>query len=475
MNEDVDEPSLTQYIFRAIKKHGKPIKAHALALLLPGHTYGEISRELDRLVIARLLSCNDGAYWPRYVLDAPMISLDAPLGTYEWEAIRLEAMGEKTPVKYSNPFLKFTPPGGFHQGGRGTCVGHSTALMMQCNYLAMTGDYPNEIDVKEAARNQVVQVGSCDLVYDKWYHSVFSPQWCYEISRQAGNISSPSGSTSLAAMKAMKSVGAVPWEKCLTSKTPACAPKCYPYTEADCRVFAEGHKIDGYATITSFDGVMDAIENSQAHCVIMPINLEQDYLTPDSAGNWKVHVGQPKAGSHSLCWVKTDREKGRIACKNSWGEGFPEYTWIDRRYWQENAGPGFVALDKTDAKIARGIYAYVTIVTNVPCIISVVDSERTYEQVGGRAALMLEAGFDYTIRATPKDPEQVNEPFIETTIEADRDCQIDLLFTLKTPATPLNNGKGAWGSLFERLRQLMVGIFGKPPAIVGTYRSIKND
>lgn len=349
-------------------------------------------------------------------------------GYYEYETIQKGTKEQKTGRQYS-PFKKYFPKL-WAQGDRGTCVGHASAIFAQSNYLALTGDYPTDAEIAEAKPDQEEDIG-CKLVYDKWYHTIFSPQYIYETSRIIGNVTYPSGSFCSAAVKALKKWGAVTWERCLTSKSVFCAPKFYPLTQEELEPLAADHKIDGYATVTTFQSVMDAIDQNHAHCVLMPINVEYDYLNPTSDGLWRVHPGREKAGSHALPWIAVDWDRRWIGCWNSWGDAVPQITWIDEAYYKENAGPGFVSLDKSEVKIAREKYARIILDANVPATFWL-DGE---DLAGQPATAMVEKDMGYAVGAMEKSTGKTINQIIEVGNDVD-EVRVDFEFDVPAPAQP---------------------------------------
>jgi len=99
---------------------------------------------------------------------------------YEWEPLQL-AVKRESIFPSTHPFTRYLPAG-WHQGDRGSCVGHACAIWMQCNYYALTNDYPAPDEIDQSARDRQLDLKTCFLVYDKWYRTVFSAQWCYHIS-----------------------------------------------------------------------------------------------------------------------------------------------------------------------------------------------------------------------------------------------------------------------------------------------------
>jgi len=89
---------------------------------------------------------------------------------YEWEALQL-AVQRVSLLPKNHPFAPYLPKG-WMQGDRGTCVGHACAIWMQCNYYALTGDFPTPEEMAEALPDQIKDLKSCILVYDQWYRTV---------------------------------------------------------------------------------------------------------------------------------------------------------------------------------------------------------------------------------------------------------------------------------------------------------------
>jgi len=415
-------------IFKIIKDAGRPLTFGEIYKAYPSTTLEE---ELVGLIVEGWLRrLPEGKYWPKRYLEPPMKAADREPqpGYYEYETIQKGAKEQKTGRFYS-PFKKYFPKL-WAQGDRGTCVGHASAIFAQSNYLALTGDYPTDAEIAEAKPDQEEDIG-CKLVYDKWYHTIFSPQYIYETSRIIGNVTYPSGSFCSAAVKALKRWGAVTWERCLTSKSVFCAPKFHPLTRAELEPLAADHKIDGYATVTTFQSVMDAIDQNHAHCVLMPINVEYDYMNPTSDGLWRVHPGRAKAGSHALPWIAVDWDRRWIGCWNSWGDAVPQITWIDEAYYKENAGPGFVSLDKSEVKIAREKYARLIMDANVPATFWL-DGE---DLAGQPATAMVEKDMGYAVGAMEKSTGKTINQIIEVGSDVD-EVRVDFEFAGPAPTQP---------------------------------------
>jgi len=458
---------LQQKIFRTLKGIGKPLSLSALSFSM-NSPEREVLPALAELILQGWISEKEGKYWIPYFLDPPLkkADLEKKVGeAWNYQEISLELLAGEKPEQaepFKQPFEKYLPHG-WSQNGRGTCTGHAGAIQMQMNYYAVTGDFPTEEEMKEAKANLTKDLGSCSMVYDQWYRTVFSAQWCYHIGRVHGNVKYPSGGYTKAVVEAMKKYGAVPWDACLTPKTPACAPLTYPHDLGDLLPLALQHRIDGYAVVLTFEAVMDAIEQSPSHCVNMATNLEEDYLRPSPGNIWKAHPGQPKAGSHALPWVFVDRAKGLIGCWNSWGNtDYPQTCWVDKKFWAENCSPGYVALDKDEVRIGKDIYIRATLSSNVPAKFLVSDGEKETEY-SGSPVLSLERGKPYKITAHPIALGEVEELYLEKSVcyfDEPRDQSIVFTFTKKTPSDPGNPGTPGttpdWvADLFRRVGEIL--------------------
>ncbi len=321
----------------------------------------------------------------------------APHTFYEYERIALVPKVKVSILPSNHPFIRYLPKGWF-QDGRGTCTGFAGAIEDQCNYYACTRDYPTDEEIAQAQAGLTMQVGDCTVIYDRWFRTVFSAQWAYHIGRIVGGVTYPSGGYCSAVAQSMKVYGGLPWDKVITSRTPFCAPECYPLPLEEAKELSKLHRWNGYAKITTWQGIMDAIATSNCHCIMMPINVYD--VPPDSNGNRR--VGGNPSGSHALPWLFVDFENNRIGSWESWGPDNPQVLWIDEKYWREAGGPAFLPLDEEEALIATIDYTKVTISANIPCNFSINGEDRP-EGITTKFLVMLECLREYTITATPQD------------------------------------------------------------------------
>jgi len=360
---------------------------------------------------------------------------------YVWESLQL-AVERVSILPGTHPFVPYLPKG-WMQGDRGTCVGHACAIWMQCNYYALTNDLPTNEEMNQALSDQTKDLGECTLTYDQWYRTVFSAQWCYHISRVIGNVTHPSGSFCSAAADAMRKIGAVGWDQCLTPKSPLCAPQTYPLPFDETKALCKDHVLDGTAKIATWRGIMDAIATSQQHCILMPINVYD--IPPDSQGN--LRLGGIPSGSHALPWLFVDYQNQRIGCWNSWGTEYPQVTWIDEKYWNQAGGPAFISLDKSEVMFMKCIYSRVAVSADIPCIFRVNGEERPEGYILSFAA-QLESLKACTITAIPQDTHYAAQTRTFTPKEVDETVK----FTFKSEPDP---AEPWWKTLIKKLLEMI--------------------
>lgn len=456
-------------IFAVIKGKNRPLTIGEIATLLMESEI-KVEGNVNLLVSEGWLIdiVNDlgtHKFFPAVFLDAPLPKSETekkPLLSWSYETISFLTGKEQVQTTgiFETPFKKYFPPL-WSQNGRGTCTGFSGAITMQSNYLGLhPEDAPTPEEVAQSAYNKLLNLGSCQMVYDTWFKTVFSAQWCYHIGRIEGKVTYPSGGITKYVMAAMVKYGGVPWDTCLTPKTPTCAPLTYPYSFEDTKARAADHKLKGYATLTTFDAIMNAIRDSPAHCVNMSTNLEMDYKTPSGGDVWKAHVGAEKAGSHALPWVDVDFDRRMIRCYNSWGD-FP-HTWIDEQFWRENCGPAFLPLDDEEAIIGKKIFVKTNLVSNYPAkfIIRDATGEILGEYSPSPQTVYLEVGKTYNITAVSLAPTETKEASIVKPVTVPDNLEWQETFSF-TPAaiTPPQPPKPVPGWV-KRLRELLEKLFG---------------
>lgn len=347
---------------------------------------------------------------------------------------------------YKSPLLAYLPD--LDQGERGTCVGHASCYWMSANYYACTGLRPSPEEMK-ALKDQILNLGSCTMVFDAFWDGILSPQWNYQSARKIGNVTYPEGAFSGDMAKAAVKIGGVPWNQCLTPKFPVCVPDSYPAGEAALNKMAEGHRLQGFATAVSWETVKEMIAESNGRGVIFATNLYADYGELDEEGCWRNHPGGEIVGSHEVWAYGVDWDKDMILIKNSWGTTC-QYPKIRKDFYDDCVGPAYGCIDTEEVLIGKTQYTKL--------LISAKDNKGAPVQVtitiDGLSPIdyQVESGIRHTVRVTPVFPAQYNEAslyqIVDPTMEQ-TELEVSFTFTKKT-------AKG-----WEWVRDLFRRLFGR--------------
>jgi hypothetical protein len=343
---------------------------------------------------------------------------------FDWGKIQ-RAKGEPVATRtgiYESPYLKYMPM--FNQAGRGTCVGHSGAFWMMANYFATiqetTGviDAPTPEDVATAKSDQYIDFLNadnsiqCRMLYDAWYRTVLSPQCCYEFTRETENATYPEGACVNTVPKAMRDLGICEWQDCLTPKTNTCTPHFHPLSRDEVVKRASAHRIKGWAMLTNFTDILNALASSKGRFAILALNLWEDYGNPNANNELKTHFGEDYAGSHAVVTGKVDFDKRRFEWLTSWGS-FVRKVWITEAYWKVAGGPVFIPIDDEEIMIGRMLYSKVAVSSNIPCWFSI-DGESRMDEMS--FVVSLEREKPHRIVARPRFPAQYKETELVSTI-----------------------------------------------------------
>lgn len=438
-------------IFKFLKEHGTASLDEILEKtgMLRVDATPDIEEYVRKGYIERL---PDGDYRIKFVLNPPLP--DEPIETKYWDYTKirekLQGGGAVTPTvpadvprKWRNPYLQYLPTQ-IDQGGRGTCVGFSTAIGLTLLYFAITKDLPTPEDLKSIQRNIEEQLGCANskpLIRDNFGKRWKSPQFIYDRSREVGGVTEPSGSWLSAAVKAIRDYGACFETDCWTSKSAYCTTQFYPLkpgettNESKPRILALGaeHKTKGYATVIDFDQFCTAIYTQWRDLKgggfgLVPVNIYANYTQDGCVGNYPDPAGEC-VGSHAQCVVGYDLDAGTMEVRQSWGKDWSDAGGWSKRYWNEAAGAGFIILDDEEAAIGMALYSRVTISANVPCTYTINGEVHTDDP----DVAALERGRTYEIVAFPKNPELVTAPSLEIDITpTEAEQSVKFVFTLKT-------------------------------------------
>jgi hypothetical protein len=352
-------------------------------------------------------------------------------------SIKLESTA--IPRKWRNPYLAYLPRR-ISQGDRGTCVGFAAAISLTLLYYKLTQDLPTQGDLNAAMRDVSVDIGCANkkpFVCDRFDKRWKSPQFIYDVSRIVGNVTEPSGSYVSDAAKTCVKYGAVFETECNTAKTPTCVPQWYPHLPGETasqskeRLLksASGHKCKGFAQITTFEGICEAVYTHGS--VMLPIDIYENYTSNGCAGLYPDPRGS-NVGGHAQCVVGYDLDARTLEFRQSWGDDWTEDGGISERYYNIAASAAFVILDDEETRIGNVLYTHITVSSNVPCNFTINGEQHTFND----RTVMLERGIPHTIVATPIDPLKIVELNQSTTITPEGEFG-GVLFTFAFKPIPI--------------------------------------
>ncbi len=457
----------TQRIFRALKQAGRPLAFTEILdrSLAVQSDYAEFEDHLLANLDRGLISRDEaGRYSIKYWLDPPI----QPETLHKDYEIRLamEQAGVTGPTarKHLNPLRQYLPH--LDQNGRGTCVGHGGAYLATQNYLQVTEDYPQPDEIAALERDVRLNLGyPCKVVFDRLYRTVFSPQWLYNVTRIIGHVTAPSGSWTQLIPQALREVGAVPWDECLTPKTTDCAPlwprEKAPLGKTDAETYeqlkeiASGHRVEGTAKATTFEEVCYLIEKYGG--VVMPINIYDNWMANGGKGLLPDPQGDV-IGGHCMFWDGYDLDKREIYGRHSWRGMWTAETGISERYYKKAAGPAWAVIDSEETRLLREQYCLVSISSTVPARYAITGDGKLQEYTEDPLKVALEKGQPYEITAHALDPESVVAPSLrgQFTFVSDR-SEVRFEFVRKPGGggLPPKPPAGWLDGLMELLRRIL--------------------
>jgi hypothetical protein len=338
------------------------------------------------------------------------------------------------PESYKNPLYVYLAKR--DQSARGTCVGMSSAYLWDLNYMKLTHDLPTDAD-KAQYRTNVADPNGV-TVYDILYPDSSSAECFYQISRNIGNITYPSGSEIRFAARAIVEFGA-----CLESdwRTDKSARGVYlaPPDPDKVNKFANDHRAEGYAVIYGMDAIKQAIYEKGFVLGAIPIYANYtemmggDGTFPDPKGEI--------VGYHALCFYGYDSVY--LYFLHSWGNSCGMFGKLSRIYYQTGTMDDqhfMVILDSKETVIGHSLFSGLEIISSPQAKIYV------NSQYSGDTpiTISIEKGKDYIVEA-------VADGFYPKTIKVND--------SMKTLAITLDEmPKGKVENLSQILREL-VSIF----------------
>lgn len=416
----------------------------------------QLSQVMDILIKDGWIERYARHYQLKHVLGAPFDVAIRERGR-DWNYERIQEAQptpvSKIPDKWMNPFLDGIPH--CDQKGLGTCCGFAGKYAAWLKQLELVDPPLDKTKTATISYDVPIEVfGVCRMLVDIQHEFAPSAYGLYTRCREVENVTHPTGCWIRGIAKAWKDQGynyEVDWQ---TPKLATCAPKYYPLkgTEAETRVYldkqGQDHKIEGYATAITFDGLKDAIYNYG--CAIIAINMYDNCTRNGKVGVLPDPDGE-LIGSHALCAVGYDYDT--IWFLHSWREGWAKINGISRKYYTQACGPAYVPIDSADVAIAQEIYGVITVTTNVDCEIWIGKDKYT----GKTAKSSIEFGKDYDVIAIPLNPKLVVEPEKRKTVSANKDYpKVDITFTFTEKADKYSWIKEFIEEMFKKIRALFL-------------------
>jgi hypothetical protein len=332
-------------------------------------TKKDLSICLDALIKEEWVERYGKLYRLKYVLDAPLPQTPVKDRDWVYEKIQEVQGVVSRPVSYFNQYVDWIPQ--CDQGDRGTCCGYAGRYLAWLLQLKLIDPKPNQSEVGLISYDVPIKVfNQCTMLVDTLHQLAPSAEGLYDESRRIENIQAPVGSFIRGIVRAMKDYGYNYEKDRQTSKTSRCAPVYYPLQgdETETKAFLEGqasnHKIDGYATITTWEGLKDAIFNYG--CAIIAVNLYDNMENNGKTGVLPDPKGNP-IGSHALCAFGYD--ENYVYFLHSWRSGWSKVSGISKAYYNYACGTAYAPIDSFDVAEAEKLYGTVKVITNVPCTI----------------------------------------------------------------------------------------------------------
>ena len=346
-------------IFKALKTGPKTIAE--IQSEIGKYSKKEISACIDVLIKDGWVERYGGMYRLKYVLDPP---LKQPKRYMDWSYEHIQELqgGGTRPPKFMNPFVKYLPQ--LDQGDRGTCVGFSARYAAWLKQLELVDPKPSEEECSKATFDIPIKVwGQCTMLVDQLYEYAPSAQGLYYRSRIKENVTVPSGSYIRGAVRTWKDEGYNFEKDWNTPKTARCAPLQYPIADdAKLLELSKDHKLDGYAAITTWEGLKDAIYNYG--CALVAIDLYENIEANGKQGVFPDPNGEV-IGSHAMCAIGYD--ENYVYVLHSWRGGWSKIAGFSEKYYRKAYCEAYAPIDYEDVLVAKEEYGVITIRANVPC------------------------------------------------------------------------------------------------------------
>jgi len=426
----------------------------------------EIAACLDTMIKDGWVERIGSDYKLKYIFDEP-IKERVPIRDWIYEKIQstypnaqfqdIEGSSNR-PASYMNPFVFQVPQ--CDQGDRGTCVGFAGRYLAWLLQLKLVDPPFKPEEVAKITEDVLVDVwGKCKMLTDTLHTYAPSAQGIYDESRRIENVTYPSGSYIRGAIRALKDYGYNFEKDRVTSRSSTCAPKYFPIIETEEKTKemldkqAREHRIDGYAQITTWDGLKDAIWNYG--CALIAINIYENFESNGKKGPFADPKGSV-IGSHALCAVGYD--ENYIYFLHSWRQGWSKLGGISEKYYNKTNETAYAPIDSEDVIKAKEMFGLVNVKCKeesdlpVNCVIYI----GTQKFIGHDVSASIPKGTEIKISAEPISTvytEDIKSQII--TLDETNDT-IDVTFIFKRKCIMLD-----FEQFFQKINEIFKKLFNK--------------
>jgi len=289
-------------------------------------------------------------------------------GLYSYEEIikGLQCAGDILPSKYLD---MSTIDAIVHhdQDKSPSCVGNATANCADIMHVRTTGERPTPQDWSEVRYDVKYNPDdpNCVTYFDIYLPQTHAAACAYEGARQIGHVTAP-GAYIDDAVLYWKKEGLCQDHQWYHAKDGMTRwrepyPDLNPKTGERAAETAKKHKLTGFATIKTTDGMKRAILESG--CILVA------YRVPDTYEGWKSGKIRKwkgsEIGSHAGCIIGWDEDKRIWYVLQTWrNQGFPKILEMSYDFWNHAKVGAIALLGYTSAKFAQEVL-YRTVKINV--------------------------------------------------------------------------------------------------------------
>lgn len=288
---------------------------------------------------------------------------------------------EPRPIEWHNPNQKYLVHRDQKDGG--TCTGQAACYGMAHNYIRLTGDIPTAEQMAKLQRDVIDSLGS---LVDILPPHEFSSECAYQMGRDAGKVTYPSGGEIRFVAKAMRDYGIVlesQWHSDkLRTKVWNYPPGARETSDGglspeDAAKFASNHRIKGWAMVGSPDGdatwdeICDAIYRYGWVMCAIPVYTNYTEMQGQEVPVYPNPQGCAIGGFHAQC--VDGYSPAALDIEHSWREFCGQHGLLPVEYYNyaRSQCVWLVYIDEEETLIGEEIHTSCNITCNTPAIVSV--------------------------------------------------------------------------------------------------------